>query len=118
MAAIATTTTAVASTSRSANGTAHRTASLDEAVAFGMVLRHRHAHLAERGLDGVHHHVGPADEILVVGVGRRQVTARKTCGVDMASARPSTRSGGFAQRVDDRQVEPRLASASSSSRKV
>src|SRR6185295_12574847 len=38
---------------------------LDEAVAFGVVLRHRYLQLAERVLDRIHHHVRSADEVLV-----------------------------------------------------
>src|SRR3982074_3616344 len=34
--------------------------SLDEAIAFGMVLRHRHPHLAERFFNCIHHHAGSA----------------------------------------------------------
>src|SRR5271167_2537860 len=70
--AIKITITPVAKTSRSANKR-RIGVSLDEAVAFGMVLRHWHFELAQSLLDRVHHHARPADEVLMVGKGRGQV---------------------------------------------
>ena len=64
-------------------------ASLDKAIALGMVLRQRHIQLAERLFDRVHHHVRPADEVLVVGIRRRQM-ALEHLGGDEALARPSS----------------------------
>src|SRR5258708_2455375 len=63
---------------RQANGAS--TASSDEAVALGMVLRYRHFQVSEDFFDRIHHHAGPADEVLMFIVGRRQMT-REHLGV-------------------------------------
>src|SRR5271156_3822731 len=97
--------TPVAKTNRSADKR-RIGVSLDEAVALGMVLRQRHVELAEGLFDRVHHHVRPADEVLVVGIRRRQVALEHLRGDEALLARPA--GGRIRQHVDDRQVEPRL----------
>src|ERR1700687_825272 len=62
----------VAKTNRSANKR-RIGVSLDEAIALGMVLRQRHIHIAKSLLNGIHHHVRPADEVLMVGIRRWQM---------------------------------------------
>src|ERR1700726_4030070 len=53
---------------------------LDEAIALGMVLRQRHIHLAESLFDRVHHHVRPADKVLMVGIRRWQMALEHISG--------------------------------------
>src|SRR6516165_6120716 len=64
--------TAVKRTSRSANKRRIAT-SLDKTVALGVILRHRHLHLAQSLFDRIHHDARSADEVLVVSVRRRHV---------------------------------------------
>ena len=54
-----------------------------EAVALGMVLRQRHAQFLKGVLDRIHHHIRPADEILI-GLIRQRQMAFKHLGCDVA----------------------------------
>src|ERR1700689_405851 len=77
---------------------------LNEAVALGMIFRHWRPKLAQRLFDRIHHHIRPADEVLMVGKGRRQMTL-EDLGVDTALfAGPARRRIG--KHMHDRQVEP------------
>src|SRR6202795_664453 len=97
--------TPVAKASRSAN-TRRIETSLDEAIAFRMVFRHRHAHLAEGFFNCIHHHSGPADEVLMIGIRWRQMTLEHLGVDETLFTRPAGR--GVRQHMNDRQVEPRF----------
>src|SRR5271157_2755696 len=79
---------------------------LDKAVPLGMVLRHRHMHLGESLFNHIHHHRRPADEVLMVGIGRRQMPLEHLSGNEALLAGPAGR--WIPQHVDDRQIKPRL----------
>src|ERR1700674_5314346 len=97
--------TPVAKASLSAN-TRRIGTSLDEAIAFRMVFRHRHAHLAEGFFNCIHHHAGPADEVLMIGIRWRQMTLEHLSVDETLFTRPAGR--GVRQHMNDRQVEPRF----------
>src|SRR6202047_2632692 len=97
--------TPVAKASLSAN-TRRIGTSLDEAIAFRMVFRHRHAHLAEGFFNCIHHYAGPADEVLMIGIRWRQMTLEHLGVDETLFTGPAGR--GVRQHVDDRQVEPCL----------
>src|ERR1700733_4004801 len=71
-----------------------------------MVLRQRDIHLAESLLDRIHHHVRPADEVLMLAERRRQMALQYFSGYEALLARPA--GGWICQYVDDRQIEPRF----------
>src|SRR5258708_6297869 len=97
--------TPVAKATLSAN-TRRIETSLDEAIAFGMVLRHRHPHLAERLFNCIHHHAGSADEVLMIEIRWRQMTLEHLGVDETLFAGPAGRR--VRQHMDDRQVEPRF----------
>src|ERR1700726_2755089 len=97
--------TPVAKTSLSAN-TRRIGTSLDEAIAFRMVLRHRHAHLAEGFFNCIHHHAGPADEVLMIEKRWRQMPVELPGVDEPLFPRPAGR--GVRRNMNDRQVEPRF----------
>src|SRR5262249_37917824 len=73
-----------------------------------MILRHWHMYLAQRLFNRIHHHVRPTDEVLMVGIGRRQMTLEQVSGNEAPFTRPAIR--WIRQHVDDRQIEPSLQS--------
>src|SRR6202050_3549482 len=80
--------TPVAKTNRSANKR-RIGLSLNEAIALGMILRQRHIQFAESLFDRIHHHVRPADEVLVVGVRRWQMAPEQVGRNESFFARPT-----------------------------
>jgi hypothetical protein len=75
-------------------------------MALRMMFQRGHMHLAQGLFNRIHRNVRPTDEVLMAGIGRRQMTLEHLRGDEAAFTRPAIRWIG--QHVDDGEIEPGL----------